>query len=249
LKQPTRRKIPTPDGRGQGDECHRVRKLSEQVGKSTQPRRAKRYTDTITQTLARRQLSQHVPTPANGRSFSEIVRNLARGFFEGVGQVAVYFDSLPLEEKHRIKAGLITLLSQGGSRDSWKHLVEDDQRLKRILVDRGWWVLQKDITGTVKREILRLGRDPEAGAVAAYLCGLFRADDLSRLRAKVNTWFDVQYLAARRQILLDGLEAHKSGQYSFRSSGFNAYWTTDSRLRGRVQARFGNTSPVGLGFQ
>jgi hypothetical protein len=31
------------------------------------------------------------PAPANGRSFSEIVRNLARGFFEGVGQVAVLF--------------------------------------------------------------------------------------------------------------------------------------------------------------
>jgi hypothetical protein len=38
------------------------------------------------------------PAPANGRSFSEIVRNLKRGFFEGVGHVAVYFDSLPLEE-------------------------------------------------------------------------------------------------------------------------------------------------------
>jgi hypothetical protein len=74
--------------------------------------------------------------------------------------------------------------------------------------------LQKDITGTVKREILRLGRDPEAGVVDAYLCGLFRADDLTRLRTKVNAWFDVQYLAARRQILLDGLEAHKSGQYT-----------------------------------
>jgi len=109
---------------------------------------------------------------------SEISRAV---FFQGVGQVAV---SLPLEEKHRIKAGLITLLSQGGSRDSWKHLVEDDQRLKRILVGRGWWVLQKDITGTVKREILRLGRDPEPGAVDAYLCGLFRADDLSRRRAE-----------------------------------------------------------------
>jgi hypothetical protein len=94
LKQPTRRKIQTPDGRGQGDECHGVRKLSEQVGKSTHPRRAKRY-----KTLARRQVSNMFPAPANGRSFSEgIVRNLARGFFKGVGQVAVYFDSLPLEE-------------------------------------------------------------------------------------------------------------------------------------------------------
>jgi hypothetical protein len=139
----------------------------------------------------------------------------SRAVFSKVSvRLPFYFDSLPLEEKHRIKAGLITLLSQGGSRDSWKHLVEDDQRLKGILVDRGWRVLQKDITGTVKREILRLGRDPEPGAVDAYLCALFRADDLSRLRAKVNTWFDVQYLAARRQILLDGLEAHKSGQYT-----------------------------------
>jgi len=138
------------------------------------------------------------PAPANGRSFSEIVRNLARGFFEGVGQVAVYFDSLPLEEKHRIKASLITLLSQSGSRDSWKHLVEDDQRLKRILVDRGWWVLQKDITGTVKREILRLGRDPEPGAVEAYLCALFRADDLSRLR---RGWRWILMKKPRRQMV------------------------------------------------
>lgn len=154
------------------------------------------------------------PAPAQTPSFPEIVRTLARGFFEGLGQVSQYFDSLPLEEKHRIKTGLITLFSKGGAPGSWKYLVEDDQRLKRILLDRGWWVLQKDITGMVKREILRLGRTTEPGAVDAYLCALFRADDLSRLRTKANNWFDLPYLAARRSIILDSLEAHKSGQYT-----------------------------------
>jgi hypothetical protein len=148
------------------------------------------------------------------RSFSETVRNLARGFLETVSQAALHFDSLPLEEKHRIKAGLIALLSHGRSDGTLKHLVEDDERLKRILLDHGWWVLQKDITGTVKREILRLGQDAQPSAVDAYLCGLFRAEDLSRLRAKANTWFELPYFATRRQILVDCLEAHKSGQYT-----------------------------------
>src|SRR5712675_3001478 len=67
---------------------------------------------------------------ASGRSFSEIVQTLAQRFFEGLGQVAQYFDSLPLEEKHRIKTGLITLFSKGGSSGSWKYLLEDDKKLK-----------------------------------------------------------------------------------------------------------------------
>jgi len=45
--------------------------------------------------------------------------NSCTRFFEGLGQVAQYFDSLPLEEKHRIKTGLITLFSKGGAPRSW----------------------------------------------------------------------------------------------------------------------------------
>jgi hypothetical protein len=153
------------------------------------------------------------PAPPR-RSFSETFRDLARGFFEGVGEVALYFDSLPLEKKHHIKAGLIALLSQGSPPGTLRHLLEDDQRLKRLLLERGWWVLQQDITGTVKREILRLGREPEPSAIDDYLCGLFRADDLSRLRTKVNNWFELPYFTARRQIIVDCLEAHKSAQYT-----------------------------------
>lgn len=132
-----------------------------------------------------------------------------------MGEVAVHIDSMPLEEKQPLKDLLESLLAGGGGNIKtpapW---TKEDRELKNLLLDRAWWVLQKDITGPVKRDLLRFGREGNPGEVDAYFCALFRTDDLARLRAKITTWLKIPYLAERQEIILDSLEAHKAGRYT-----------------------------------
>jgi hypothetical protein len=154
-------------------------------------------------------------SPEDRPTFGKLVGNVARGFFEFLGQIALYFDSLPLEEKQPIKDFMTTLLSKSGAgKQSVDFLVKDDRELKRLLLDRAWWVLQKDITGEMKRELLRLGREGKSGHIDEYLCAHFRADEFAKLQAKVKIWLDVPYLNERQQIISDCLEAHKAGKYT-----------------------------------
>jgi len=71
----------------------------------------------------------------------------------------------------------------------------------------------------VKRELLRLGREGKADQIDTYLCAFFNENDRARLRAKIETWFEVPYLSERRQIILDSLDAHRGGKWTLSIPG------------------------------
>jgi hypothetical protein len=149
------------------------------------------------------------------RTFGQFVGHLARSLFRALGEVVQRVDALSLEDKQEAKDAIIALLSASGRHtETIKLLTKQDDELRRVLSDRGWWVLQKDINGPVKRELLRLGREGEADQIDKYLCALFNENDGARLKAKIEMWFEVPYLAERKQIILDSLEAHRSGKWT-----------------------------------
>jgi hypothetical protein len=156
-----------------------------------------------------------IDAQANPRPIREFFGHLARSFFEMLGEVATRLDELPIEDKQEIKEGLIRLLSINGKpAASIKLLTMEDEELSGILSSRGWWVLHRDINGPVKRELLRLGREGKTSEIDSYLCSLFNEKDGARLTEKVAVWFKVPYLADRKQIILDSLEAHKAGKWT-----------------------------------
>src|SRR5258707_89228 len=121
------------------------------------------------------------------RTFGQFVGDLARSFFRVLGEVAERVDALSLEDKQEVKDGIIALLSASGKpTETIKLLTKQDEELRRVLSDRGWWVLQKDINGPVKRELLRIGRE-KADQIDAFLCALFNENDGARLKAKTET--------------------------------------------------------------
>ena len=124
-------------------------------------------------------------------------------------------DELPIEDKQEIKEGLIRLLSVNGKASATiKLLTGEDEELSVILSSRGWWVLHRDINGPVKRELLRLGREGKTSEIDSYLCSRFNENDGARLKERVAAWFNVPYLADRKPIVLDSLEAHKAGKWT-----------------------------------
>jgi hypothetical protein len=152
-----------------------------------------------------------IERPTIGQSLG----NLARGFFSFLGEVAIAIDSLPLEQKQPFKDLMATvLLRSGAKKKSVEFWTKDDKELSHILSGRAWWVLHKDITGEMKRALLRLGREGKSDQIDAYLCSHFRAEDLVKLRAKTNKWLEVAYLNERKHIVADCLEAHKQGKYT-----------------------------------
>jgi len=154
-------------------------------------------------------------TQANPRPIREFFGHLARSFFETLGEVATKLDELPIEDKQKIKEGLIRLLSANGKAPaSIKLLTSEDEELSRILSARGWWVLHRDINGPVKRELLRLGREEKTSEIDSYLCSLFAENDGARLTERITAWFKVPYLADRKQIILESLEAHRAGKWT-----------------------------------
>lgn len=143
------------------------------------------------------------------------IGHLARTFFNTLGEYAKKLDELPLEAKQEVKEGLIHLPSISGKHgDSIKLLTSEDDELSCILSARGWWILQRDINGPVKRELLRLGREGQTSGIDCYLCSLFNENDGARLRQRIEAWFKLPYLADRKQIILDSLEAHKAGKWT-----------------------------------
>src|SRR5712692_6856481 len=96
---------------------------------------------------------------SGARSLGQFIRHLARSFFGALGEFAVRGDALSLEDKQPIKEAWLAVLSASGRYSaSARLLIKDDEESRRILSDRGWWVLQRDINGPVKRELLRGGK-------------------------------------------------------------------------------------------
>src|SRR5215472_14414017 len=140
-------------------------------------------------------------------SFREVIGNVARSFFNALGEAAKKLDELPLEDKQDIKDGLVRLLSRSGrNRATIKLLTREDEELSRILSARGWWILPRDINGPVKRDLILLEREGKADQIDGYLCSLFSGSDWARLRERIEKWFDLSYFADRKQIVLDGFE-------------------------------------------
>ncbi len=157
-----------------------------------------------------------VTSQSQPQSFGQFMGHLARSFFQKMGEFADHVDKLPIEEKQGIKEGLIQLLSRsGGKHDATiKLLTGEDEELSRLLSAHGWWILQKDINGPVKRELLRLGREGKTDQIDRYLCSLFNENDGARLRERIEKWFSLSYFADRKQIILDSLEAHRAGKWT-----------------------------------
>lgn len=95
-----------------------------------------------------------------------------------------------------------------------EYFLRDDKELARILEEHGWWVLQRDLTGPIQRDILRLAREGRGDEIDAYLCELFAKDDHAALERKVRSWFLIPYLAERKDIALDSLWAHRERKYN-----------------------------------
>src|SRR5438876_9226422 len=100
-----------------------------------------------------------IVTQTKTQPLMQYIGHLARSFFRTLGEVAIKLDELPIETKQEIKEGMVRLLSiNGRNLAAIKLLTMEDEELSRILSARGWWILQRDINGPVKRELLRLGR-------------------------------------------------------------------------------------------
>jgi hypothetical protein len=154
------------------------------------------------------------PVPAT-EQFARVIRSIARGFLRLLVAALEAYDSLPLENRHKLKADLARLFLKGRvPNESVEFLVEDDKRLAALLARCGWWVLQKDISGPAQRALLEIGGQTERRRVDAYICGMFRDNDNAALVAKVDFWLKIPYLERRRQILLDCVEAHREGKYT-----------------------------------
>jgi hypothetical protein len=151
-----------------------------------------------------------IKTPSVG----QVIGHLARSFFCKLGEFAIKLDELPIETKQEIKECWIQLLLVSGNRASIRLLTKEDDELRCVLSGCGWWILQRDINGPVKRELIRLGRAGKTSEIDCYLCSLFNENDGARLRDRIETWFKLPYLADRKQIILDSLEAHKARKWT-----------------------------------
>src|SRR6267142_3915008 len=156
-----------------------------------------------------------VNTQNTTRPVGQFLWQLARSFFNALGEIVQKIDELPLEAKQGVKEGVVHLLSRTGqSRATLELLTGEDEELSRILSACGWWVLQRDINGPVKRALLRLGREGKTAEIDRYLCAMFTENGAARLREKIDTWSKLSYFADREQIVLDALEAHIGGKWT-----------------------------------
>jgi len=144
-------------------------------------------------------------------SFGEFLRASAKGFFTLLGAISEGYDSLPLEQKHRAKRTLLKL-SQADV-ETTQLLFKDELELAEILSRHEWWVLERDINGSIQRDILRLGREGARKEIDEYLCEMFRRDNHARLEKKVEVWFKTPYLTERREIIAQCFAAHREGKF------------------------------------
>jgi len=148
------------------------------------------------------------------RRFRQFITNLGQHLFGFLREVAIEIDSMPLEQKQPFKDLFVAMLAQSGMEKSVAPFTQSDEELEKLLSESAWWVLHKDITGEVKRSLLRFSREGRADRVDVYLCDYFRSDDLVRLRSKLQDWLAIPYLTDRKAILLDCLDAHSAGKYT-----------------------------------
>jgi hypothetical protein len=153
---------------------------------------------------------------ASGSEGYGFLGQLAGGIFKVFSRVATEIDSLPLDQKYVYKQALVALFYKIDPKNNFTDLLlKDDWDLASVLQDSNWWVLPKDITGPVKRQLLLLGQQKDcATAVDTYLCNLFRENEFNRLHEKTEKWQKLMYLQKRRTIILDCLHAHKEGKYT-----------------------------------
>ena len=144
-------------------------------------------------------------------SFGGFLRASAQGFFRVCGAISEAYDSLPLEQKHRTKKALLKL-SQADVKTAQVFL-KDDLELAEILAQHEWWVLERDINGSIQRDILRLGREGARKEIDEYLCEMFRRDNHARLEKKIEAWSKTPYLSERRGIIEQCFAAHREGKF------------------------------------
>lgn len=124
------------------------------------------------------------------------------------------YDGLPLNVRYVFKKQIIDAFSKSMPNQVWDEFFRDDMELARILVEYGWWVLERDFTGPMQRELLRLGREKNRKGIDRYLVGIFSESNCFRIEAKINAWFELPYLAKRQHIVTDCLWAHRQRRYS-----------------------------------
>lgn len=147
-------------------------------------------------------------------SLFEWIGRGARNFFDLAFKAMEAYDALPLEPKYRFKKYFEMLLVRGGRREGSDILLRDERELAKVLAKQGWWVLERDITGPIQRDILRLGQEDRGGEIDVYFCKLFSGNDYALLDTKVQTWLANNYMAERKEIVLDCLWAHKQQKYT-----------------------------------
>lgn len=153
-----------------------------------------------------------VEEPAR-HSFFGFLRSAAIRFFDLLGDVAEAYDALPLENKHIVKAVLVRGMGKTRRDLEAQALFRQELELADILCRHDWWVLERDITGPIQREILRLGREGKSGQLDHYLCQLFTENGFSRLDQKIVKWFEIPYLNSRRELIAQCVAAHKERKF------------------------------------
>jgi hypothetical protein len=147
-------------------------------------------------------------------SLFEWIGRGARNFFDFAFKAMEAYDALPLEPKYRIKKYFQMVLVQGGHRETADILLRDETELAKVLANQGWWVLERDITGPIQRDILRLAQKDGPGEIDTYFCKLFSENNYALLDTKVQSWLANNYMAERKEIVLDCLWAHKQQRYT-----------------------------------
>lgn len=160
-------------------------------------------------------MSNPPPQPrAPSVNLVDAIAKSARAFFKFVFATMQAYDELPIGMKYSLKESLVSMMAQSPRGKDFEYFLRDDKELARILEERGWWVLQRDITGPIQRDILRFAREGKGDEIDTYLYQLFAKDDYAALKGKVRNWFATPYLSQRESIVLDCLWAHRQRKYN-----------------------------------
>lgn len=155
------------------------------------------------------------PTPPTQSqpTLVETLRSWAGKIFATIGDLIIAYDALPLAQKYPFKQFLIAI-SKKNNPDLYILLLKEERELDSVLRKNGWWILPRDITGPIQRELLTLDKNKESGEVDTYLCSLFKENNHLLLEAKLADWTKTPYLAERKQIVQECLWAHKNAKYT-----------------------------------
>ncbi|HYN16422.1 MAG TPA: hypothetical protein VES66_11620 [Terriglobales bacterium] len=98
--------------------------------------------------------------------------------------------------------------------DLQKFWSEEEKEVYSFLEERGWLGLEDYLTVAEFRDVLHLGRSGNLEGIDRFICQLFHNDDHRSLDSMITTWWSVEYLANRRQIVDDAVAAHKQMKYT-----------------------------------